>query len=50
MAGIERTIDKERYCVDILLQVPAVRAALDGMEKLPLNAHVESCVADVDSL
>jgi DNA-binding FrmR family transcriptional regulator len=46
VAGIERMIDEDRYCVDILLQVAAVRAALDGVGKLLLNAHVETCVAD----
>ncbi len=45
-AGIERMIDEDRYCVDILLQVAAVRAALDGMGKLLLRSHVETCVAD----
>jgi DNA-binding FrmR family transcriptional regulator len=46
VAGIERMIDDDRYCVDVLLQVAAARAALDGLGKLLLNAHVETCVAD----
>jgi DNA-binding FrmR family transcriptional regulator len=46
IAGIERMIDDDRYCVDVLLQVAAVRAALDGMGKLLLRSHVETCVAD----
>lgn len=46
VAGIERMIEEDRYCVDILLQVAAVRAALDGMGKLLLKSHVETCVAD----
>ncbi len=46
VAGIERMIEQDRYCVDVLLQVAAVRAALDGMGKLLLNSHVETCVAD----
>ena len=45
-AGIERMIEEDRYCVDILLQVAAVRAALDGMGKLLLRTHVETCVSD----
>jgi DNA-binding FrmR family transcriptional regulator len=49
VAGIERMIEEDRYCVDILLQVAAVRAALDGMGKLLLNSHVETCVADAIS-
>ncbi len=46
IAGIERMIEQDRYCVDILLQVAAVRAALDGLGKQLLNAHVQTCVAD----
>ncbi len=39
-------IDQDRYCVDILLQVAAARAALDQVGKLLLGAHVETCVAE----
>ena len=46
VSGLERMVDEERYCVDILLQIAAVRAALDGAGKLLLGAHVESCVAE----
>lgn len=46
VAGIERMVDEDRYCVDVLLQVAAVRAALDGLGKLLLRSHVETCVAD----
>jgi DNA-binding FrmR family transcriptional regulator len=46
IAGIERMVDEDRYCVDVLLQVAAVRAALDGVGKLILRSHVETCVAD----
>ena len=46
VAGIERMIEEDRYCVDILLQVAAVRGALDGVGKLLLNAHVETCVTE----
>ena len=44
VAAIERMIDEDRYCVDVLLQVAAVRAALDGLGKHMLQAHVEHCV------
>ena len=46
VSGIQRMIDDDRYCVDILLQVAAVRAALDRVGKLILGSHVETCVAD----
>ncbi len=46
VAGIERMIEEDRYCVDVLMQVAAARAALDGLGKLLLQQHVETCVAD----
>lgn len=46
VAGIQRMVDEDRYCVDVLLQVAAVRAALDRVGKLVLTSHVETCVAD----
>jgi DNA-binding FrmR family transcriptional regulator len=44
VAGIQRMVDEDRYCVDVLLQIAAVRAALDQAGKLLLGAHVETCV------
>jgi DNA-binding FrmR family transcriptional regulator len=46
VVGIQRMVDEDRYCVDVLLQIAAVRAALDQVGKLMLGAHVETCVAD----
>jgi DNA-binding FrmR family transcriptional regulator len=46
VAGIERMIEQDRYCVDVLLQVSAVRAALDQVGKLILGSHIETCVAE----
>ncbi len=46
VAAIERMIEEDRYCVDVLLQVAAVRAALDGLGKVLLKSHVEHCVTD----
>ena len=46
VAGIERMIEEDRYCVDVLLQVAAVRAALDGVGKVLLRSHVDTCVSD----
>jgi len=44
--GLQRMIDGEAYCVDILLQVAAVQGALEQVEKLLLGRHIESCVTD----
>lgn len=39
-------VDEDRYCVDVLLQIAAVRAALSGVGKVILGSHVEHCVAE----
>jgi DNA-binding FrmR family transcriptional regulator len=46
VAGLERMVDEDRYCVDVLLQIAAVRGALDQLGKLLLEGHIETCVAD----
>ncbi|RYG45142.1 transcriptional regulator [bacterium] len=42
--GIRKMVDDERYCVDVLTQVAALRAALDQFGVLMLSQHLESCV------
>jgi DNA-binding FrmR family transcriptional regulator len=44
--GLQRMIEQDRYCVDVLLQIAAVRAALDQAGKVILAGHVETCVAE----
>jgi len=44
--GLQRMVDNEAYCVDILMQIAALQGALQQVEKLLLGRHVESCVAD----
>lgn len=44
VAGIQRMVDEDRYCVDVLNQVAAVEAALDRVGHILLAAHVETCV------
>jgi CsoR family transcriptional regulator, copper-sensing transcriptional repressor len=44
--GLQRMVDNDAYCVDILMQIAAVQGALQQVEKLLLGRHVESCVAD----
>jgi DNA-binding FrmR family transcriptional regulator len=44
--GLQRMIEADAYCVDILLQVSAVQGALEQVQKLLLGRHIESCVAD----
>jgi len=44
--GLQRMIEADAYCVDILLQVSAAQGALEQVQKLLLGRHIESCVAD----
>ncbi len=44
VAGVQRMIEEDRYCVDILNQISAVRSALDALGVELLTEHVEACV------
>ena len=48
IAGIERMVESERSCADILQQVTAVRSALDQLGVLLLTEHLQTCVLHVD--
>ncbi|AKX94474.1 metal-sensitive transcriptional regulator [Neomoorella thermoacetica] len=42
--GIHRMIEEDKYCVDILIQIAAVRAALKKVGSMIFEAHVRGCV------
>lgn len=44
VTGIQRMVEDDRYCVDVLNQIAAVEAALDRVGHLLLANHVETCV------
>lgn len=44
VAGVQRMLDEDRYCVDVLTQIAAVRSALDALGVELISAHLESCV------
>jgi CsoR family transcriptional regulator, copper-sensing transcriptional repressor len=43
--GIERMVEDDRYCIDVLTQISAVTTALDSLAFLILDDHVKHCVA-----
>src|SRR5438270_1332160 len=43
--GIERMVDDDRYCIDILTQISAVNTALESFAFQILDEHVKHCVA-----
>ena len=43
--GVNRMIEEDRYCIDVLTQLKAIRAALNKIEEEVLRDHVHHCVA-----
>ncbi|MEY4720737.1 MAG: hypothetical protein RIQ46_462 [Pseudomonadota bacterium] len=44
--GVARMIEEDRYCIDILHQIQAIRSALARVESQVLKDHAACCVAD----
>jgi DNA-binding FrmR family transcriptional regulator len=42
--GIQRMVDEDRYCIDILTQISAIQAALDKVSLALLDDHARHCV------
>lgn len=49
IGGIERMVDEERYCIDILTQISAAQAAIDKVALALLDEHTRHCVVGADS-
>ncbi|MBA7629175.1 Copper-sensing transcriptional repressor CsoR [subsurface metagenome] len=44
--GIQRMVEKEKYCIDIINQLTAAQRALDQVSLKVMQRHIESCVTD----
>ena len=44
--GIQRMVEEDKYCVDLLLQLAAVQGAVEQVQKLVLGQHIETCVSE----
>lgn len=42
--GVRNMVEEDRYCIDILSQINAARAALDRVEQEILREHLQTCV------
>ena len=42
--GIERMVEEDAYCIDVMRQIQAVQAALDKVSNLILDNHLNSCL------
>jgi DNA-binding FrmR family transcriptional regulator len=46
--GIEKMVDDDRYCIDVITQISAVQAALDKVALGLLDEHAHHCVMGAD--
>lgn len=46
LKGIERMVDEDTYCIDVIRQIQAVQAALNKVSALILDEHLQGCVSN----
>lgn len=46
LRGVEKMVEEDKYCVDVLRQTMAIEKALQRVDELILEGHLETCVAD----
>ncbi len=44
--GLQRMVDDDKYCIDILTQINSVQAALEGVSLLLTEDHMRHCVVE----
>jgi CsoR family transcriptional regulator, copper-sensing transcriptional repressor len=44
--GVQKMVNEDRYCIDVLTQISAVKAALDAVALALLQDHTEHCVVE----
>ena len=44
--GVRKMVDEDRGCSDLLIQIAAVRSALDKVARIILEDHMETCLLD----
>ena len=49
LESVKRMVEEERDCTEVLVQLAAVRAALNSTAKIILKDHIEHCIAGVES-
>jgi DNA-binding FrmR family transcriptional regulator len=47
--GVQRMVDEDRYCIDVLTQISAIRAALDKVALSLVDDHARNCIAGAKS-
>ena len=46
LSGVKRMVEEDKYCVDILKQTYAVRRAIEKVEAILLEGHLDTCVVE----
>jgi DNA-binding FrmR family transcriptional regulator len=46
LSGIRRMLEEDQYCIDILKQTYAVRRAIEKMESIILEGHLQTCAVE----
>ena len=46
--GVERMVEEERYCIDVLTQIGAIQAALDKVALGLIDEHTRHCVLEAE--
>lgn len=46
LVAVRRMVEEDKYCVEILLQISAIRGALGKIGQILLASHIESCVTN----
>ncbi len=49
VGGVERMIEDDRYCIDVLTQIAAIQAALDKVALGLLDGHARTCVIGAET-
>jgi DNA-binding FrmR family transcriptional regulator len=49
VGGVERMVEQDRYCIDVLTQISAIQAALDKVALGLLDGHARTCVIGADA-
>jgi CsoR family transcriptional regulator, copper-sensing transcriptional repressor len=49
VGGVERMVEQDRYCIDVITQISAIQAALDKVALGLLDGHARTCVLEADS-
>ena len=44
--GVQKMVEEDRYCIDVLTQVSAIKAALDSVSLVLLEDHTQHCVVE----